>query len=303
MKIGMIGLGRMGANMARRLLRGGHQVVGFNRSRQIIDTIHTEDGMIPAYTLEELVENTEAPRVLWTMLPAGQTTEDMLDKLLPLMQKGDILVDGANSNYKDTIRRAQKVEQTGILYVDAGVSGGVWGLKEGYAIMLGGDPKVVEKLNPAIMTLAPAPDKGWGWVGPHGAGHFTKMVHNGIEYGMMEAYAEGFEILKGKQEFNLDVHQISQIWQYGSVVRSWLLDLAETVLSEDADLKDIKPWVEDSGEGKWTVQEAIEQDIPAPIITLSLFRRFESRQENSYAAKMLAALRNQFGGHAIKKAE
>jgi 6-phosphogluconate dehydrogenase len=303
MKIGMIGLGRMGANMTRRLLRGGHQVVGFNRSRQIIDIIHAEDGLIPAYTLEELVANTDAPRVLWTMLPAGQTTEDMLDKLLPLMQKGDILVDGANSNYKDTIRRAQKVEQTGILYVDAGVSGGVWGLKEGYAIMLGGDPKVVERLNPAIMTLAPAPDKGWGWVGPHGAGHFTKMVHNGIEYGMMEAYAEGFEILKGKQEFNLNLHQISQIWQYGSVVRSWLLDLAETVLSEDADLKDIKPWVEDSGEGKWTVQEAIEQDIPAPIITLSLFRRFESRQENSYAAKMLAALRNQFGGHAIKKAE
>jgi 6-phosphogluconate dehydrogenase len=303
MKIGLIGLGRMGANMARRLLRGGHQVVGFNRSTQIIDTIHTEDGMIPAYTLEELVANTEAPRVLWTMLPAGQPTEEMLDKLLPLMQKGDILVDGANSNYKDTIRRAQKVEKTGVLYVDAGVSGGVWGLKEGYAIMLGGDPKVVEKLNPAIMTLAPAADKGWGWVGPHGAGHFTKMVHNGIEYGMMEAYAEGFEILKGKQEFNLDVHQISQIWQYGSVVRSWLLDLAETVLAEDSDLKDIKPWVEDSGEGKWTVQEAIEQNIPAPIITLSLFRRFESRQGDSYANKMLAALRNQFGGHAIKKVE
>jgi 6-phosphogluconate dehydrogenase len=303
MKLGLIGLGKMGGNMARRLLRGGHTVVGYNRSSEIIKTLVKEEGLTPAFSLDELVSLTESPRIIWTMLPAGQVTETVLDELVSKMKAGDILVDGANSNYKDTIRRAEKIEKTGVHYVDAGVSGGVWGLKEGYAIMLGGDRDVVEKINPIIETLAPASDKGWGWVGPHGAGHFVKMVHNGIEYGMMEAYAEGFELLQGKKEFNLDVHQISQIWQYGSVVRSWLLDLAESALAENPKLDGIEGWVADSGEGRWTVQEALDQDVPAPIITMSLFRRFESRQTESFSAKLLAALRNQFGGHEIKKVD
>ncbi len=301
MKIGMVGLGRMGANMARRLLRGGHQVVGLNRSRPIIDEIVQEDGMIPAYDVDMLIAELPAPRVVWVMLPAGDVTEVTIENLLKALSHGDILVDGANSYYRDTIRRAEKVEASGIHYIDAGVSGGIWGLKEGYSMMVGGDAEIVKHINPILETLAPGKDSGWGRVGPHGAGHFVKMVHNGIEYGMMEAFAEGFELLQGKKEFALDVHQISKIWQQGSVVRSWLLDLAESALAEDAELKDIKGWVADSGEGRWTVQEAIDQDVPAPIITLSLFRRFESRQTESFAAKLLAALRNQFGGHEIKK--
>jgi 6-phosphogluconate dehydrogenase len=237
------------------------------------------------------------------MLPAGTVTDDMLGQLLPLMNQGDILVDGANSNYKDTIRRAEWIEAQGMHSVDAGVSGGVWGLQEGYSLMIGGDPVITDRLTPIFETLAPGAKSGWGRVGPHGAGHFVKMIHNGIEYGMMESFAEGFELLKNKTAFNLDVHQISEIWQNGSVVRSWLLDLAELALREDSELREIKGWVADSGEGRWTVQEAIDQDVPAPVITMSLFRRFESRQEESYAAKVLAALRNQFGGHEIKKAE
>jgi len=302
MKIGMVGLGRMGANMVRRLLRGGHQVVGLNRSRPIIDEIVKEEGMIPAYDTEMLLAELPVPRIVWVMLPAGDVTETTIENLVKSLSPGDILVDGANSYYRDTIRRAKKVEATGVHYIDAGVSGGVWGLQEGYSMMVGGDAEVVMQINPILETLAPGKDSGWGRVGPHGAGHFVKMVHNGIEYGMMESLAEGFELLQGKKEFALDVHQISKIWQQGSVVRSWLLDLAEAALSEDAELKDIKAWVADSGEGRWTVQEAIDQDVPAPIITLSLFRRFESRQTDSFAAKLLAALRNQFGGHEIKKA-
>jgi 6-phosphogluconate dehydrogenase len=303
MKLGLIGLGKMGGNMARRLLRGGHTVIGYNRSSEITRTLEKEDGLIPAFSLDEMVRLLESTRIIWTMLPAGQVTETILDELISKMSPGDILVDGANSNYKDTIRRAEKIEKTGVHYIDAGVSGGVWGLKEGYAIMLGGDKDIVQTINPIIETLAPASDKGWGWVGPHGAGHFVKMVHNGIEYGMMEAYAEGFELLQGKKEFDLDVHQISQIWQYGSVVRSWLLDLAESALADNPELDGIQGWVADSGEGRWTVQEALDQDVPAPVITMSLFRRFESRQNDSYSAKMLAALRNQFGGHEIKKVD
>ncbi len=303
MKLGMIGLGRMGANMARRLIRGGHQVVGFNRSHQIIIDMQTEDGLLPAFTLDELVQQLTHPRVIWMMLPAGVVTDTILDQLLPKLDAGDILVDGANSNYKDTIRRAKLIESKDIRCLDAGVSGGIWGLKEGYSLMIGGDQKITELLTPIFETLAPGKETGWGRVGPHGAGHFVKMIHNGIEYGMMEALAEGFELMKNKTEFSLDVHQISQIWQTGSVVRSWLLDLAELAFREDNDLKDIKGWVADSGEGRWTVQEAIDQDVPAPVITMSLFRRFESRQDESYAAKVLAALRNQFGGHEIKKAD
>jgi 6-phosphogluconate dehydrogenase len=235
------------------------------------------------------------------MVPAGGPTEATVQQLAKLLEKDDVIIDGGNSNYKDSIRRAEKVKQKGLNFVDVGTSGGVWGLKEGYSMMIGGDKAVVDSLSPIFQTLAPAPDQGWGYVGPHGAGHYVKMVHNGIEYGMMQAYAEGFEIMKAKSEMNLDLYQISEIWRYGSVVRSWLLDLVANALKEDANLTDIKPWVADSGEGRWTVDEAIDHAVPAPVITLSLMMRFVSRQDDSYAAKLLAALRNQFGGHAIKR--
>jgi len=302
MKLAMIGLGKMGANMVRRLIRGGHEVVGFNRSKGIVNEMVETEGMIPAASVEEAVQMLTAPRVVWVMLPSGQTTEEFLYKIADLLQPGDILIDGGNSNFNDTVRHAEVIKQKGINFLDVGTSGGIWGLSVGYAMMIGGDPAVVEKIKPIFVTLAPGEDKGWGCVGPNGSGHFVKMVHNGIEYGMMEAYAEGFDILRAKKEFSLDLHQISQIWQYGSVVRSWLLDLTEAALSVDQDLSDIEGWVADSGEGRWTVFEAINKDVPAPIITLSLLRRLESRQTEHYAAKLLAAMRNQFGGHAVKKA-
>jgi 6-phosphogluconate dehydrogenase len=259
--------------------------------------------MLSADTIEEAVQMLEPPRVVWVMLPAGQTTEDFLYRLAGLMQPGDVLIDGGNSNFNDTIRHAGVITQKGIDFLDVGTSGGIWGINEGYSLMIGGDKDIVEKFKPIFETLAPGKNKGWGRVGPHGSGHFTKMVHNGIEYGMMEAFAEGFEILRAKTEFSLDLHQVAQIWQYGSVVRSWLLDLTEAALAEDQNLTDIQGWVADSGEGRWTVFEAINQDIPAPVITLSLLRRFESRQTEHYAARLLAAMRNQFGGHAVKKAK
>jgi 6-phosphogluconate dehydrogenase len=301
MKIGFIGLGKMGANMVRRLIRGGHQIVGFNRSQDIVKELAAEEGMIPAVTIDDIVQQLTHPRVVWLMLPSGSVTEDFFLKLLEKLQAGDIIIDGGNSNFKDSMRRSEVAKSSGIGFVDAGVSGGIWGLKEGYSIMLGGEKTNVDVVVPLIKTLAPGVDQGWGHVGPSGSGHFVKMVHNGIEYGMMEAYAEGFEILKARKEYQLDLHQVSQIWQYGSVVRSWLLDLAETALAEDGELENVKGWVADSGEGRWTVMEAIDQSVPAPIITMSLFRRFESRQEESFAAKILAALRNQFGGHEIKR--
>jgi len=301
MKIGFIGLGKMGANMVQRLLRGGHEVVGYNRSPEIVNELAATEIMIPAKTIDEVIRQLVGPRVVWIMIPAGSPTEDMLQTLLGKLSAGDIIVEGGNSNYKDSMRRAELAKISGIGYVDAGVSGGIWGLKEGYAIMAGGEQPMVDHITPLLKTLAPAEDRGWGHVGPSGSGHFVKMIHNGIEYGMMEAYAEGYEILKARQEYGLDLHQISKIWQHGSVVRSWLLDLAVAALAEDSDLSNIKGWVEDSGEGRWTVMEAIDQSIPAPVITMSLFRRFESRQDESFSAKMLAALRNQFGGHAIKR--
>jgi 6-phosphogluconate dehydrogenase len=253
--------------------------------------------------LEEAVSKLNSPRIAWVMVPAGQTTDDTILKLADLLSKGDIVIDGGNSNYKDSVRHAAMLEPKGIDFMDCGTSGGIWGLTEGYSLMIGGRPEVAEKLRPIFETLAPAADKGWGHCGPHGAGHFVKMIHNGIEYGMMQAFAEGFSILKAKEEFGLDLSQISHIWQHGSVVRSWLLDLAANALDEDTQLKDIKPWVADSGEGRWTVFESIDLDVPAPIITLALQMRFASRDEENYTARMLAALRNQFGGHAIKKAE
>jgi 6-phosphogluconate dehydrogenase len=300
MELAMIGLGKMGLNMATRLARGGHRVVGYART----DTTVKEAiklGAEGAYTLEEAVSKLQVPRIVWLMIPAGQVTHDAVEQLSALLAEGDIVIDGGNSNYKDSVLHAAMLEPKGIEFVDCGTSGGIWGLTEGYSLMIGGKPEVVEKLRPIFETLAPAADKGWGHVGPHGAGHYVKMVHNGIEYGMMQAFAEGFSILKAKKEFGMDLAQISHIWQHGSVVRSWLLDLAANALDEDTQLADIKPWVADSGEGRWTVFESIDLDVPAPVITLALQMRFASRDEENYTARMLAALRNQFGGHAIKK--
>ncbi|MCC6615448.1 MAG: decarboxylating 6-phosphogluconate dehydrogenase [Anaerolineae bacterium] len=300
MQIAMMGLGRMGGNMARRLLQGGHEVIAANRSPGPVQELASE-GAIAATSAEDVVSKLSAPRVVWLMVPAGDVTEQQIETFKSLLSPGDILIDGGNSNYQDTMRRAKAMESTGIHYVDVGTSGGVWGLKEGYSMMVGGEADVVEHLRPIFETLAPAPDKGWGRTGPSGAGHFVKMVHNGIEYGMMQAYAEGFEIMKQKTELELQVDQIAEIWRYGSVVRSWLLDLTAAAFAEDTELKDIAPWVADSGEGRWTVQAAIDEDVPAPVITLALMMRFVSRQDDSYAAKVLAVMRNQFGGHAIKK--
>jgi 6-phosphogluconate dehydrogenase len=302
MELAIVGLGKMGMNMAIRLVRGGHRVVGYARTAATVDEAVTH-GIEGAYSLEEAVSKLSAPRIVWVMVPAGKATDDTIDQLSRLLGKGDIIIDGGNSNYKDSARHAAELEPKGIEFLDCGTSGGIWGLREGYSLMIGGKPEVVEKMRPIFETLAPAPDKGWGWMGPHGAGHFVKMVHNGIEYGMMQAFAEGFSIMKAKEEFNLDLAKISHVWQHGSVVRSWLLDLAANALDEDTQLKDIKPWVADSGEGRWTVFESIDLDVPAPVITLALQMRFVSRDEENYAARMLATLRNQFGGHAVKKAE
>jgi 6-phosphogluconate dehydrogenase len=302
MEIGMIGLGRMGGNMVRRLLRGGHRVVVFNRTVEPIRAAEA-DGAIGAASLDDLVDRLSAPRAIWLMLPAGAPTEDTVSYLADRLAVGDILIDGGNSNYKDTQRRAMMLADKGIYYLDVGTSGGIWGITEGYSMMVGGREEAVAQIRPALETLAPAPDLGWGHVGPSGAGHFTKMIHNGIEYGMMQAYAEGFEILRAKSDLELDVHQIAEIWRYGSVVRSWLLDLTAAALAEDPELSDIRGWVADSGEGRWTVFESIDLDVPAPVITLALQMRFASRQDESYAAKILAAMRNQFGGHAVVKAE
>jgi 6-phosphogluconate dehydrogenase len=302
MELAMIGLGKMGMNMATRLARGGHRVVGYARTDATVQEA-IRLGAEGAYTLEEAVSKLKAPRVVWLMIPAGKVTHDTVQQLSTLLDPGDTVIDGGNSNYKDSLLHAEMLEPKGIEFVDCGTSGGIWGLAEGYSLMIGGKPEVVEKLHPIFETLAPAPDKGWGHVGPHGAGHYVKMIHNGIEYGMMQAFAEGFSILKAKKEFAMDLAQISHIWQHGSVVRSWLLDLAANALDEDTELADIKPWVADSGEGRWTVFESIDLDVPAPVITLSLQMRFASRDEENYTARMLAALRNQFGGHAIKKSD
>jgi 6-phosphogluconate dehydrogenase len=302
MELAMIGLGKMGMNMASRLVRGGHRVIGYARTAATVEEA-IQNGAEGAHSLEEVVSKLNPPRIAWVMVPAGQVTDDTIEKLSDLLSEGDIVIDGGNSNYKDSVRHAAMLEPKGIDFVDCGTSGGIWGLTEGYSLMIGGKPEVVEKLHPIFETLAPAVDKGWGYVGPHGAGHYVKMVHNGIEYGMMQAFAEGFSILKAKKEFNMDLARISHIWQHGSVVRSWLLDLAANALDEDTELADIKPWVADSGEGRWTVFESIDLDVPAPVITLSLQMRFASRDEENYTARMLAALRNQFGGHAIKKSE
>ncbi len=300
MEIGITGLGRMGAGMAERWLRGGHRVVVHNRSRGPVDELAAK-GADPAYGLEELVGKLQTPRAIWVMLPAGDVTERMIDALISLLAPGDTIVEAGNTNFNDDIRRAERLKALGLNYIDQGTSGGVWGLENGYSLMVGGEPELVKRLEPAFITLAPT--DGYVHCGPVGSGHFVKMVHNGIEYGMMQAYAEGFEIMRAKKEFNLDLHAIASSWRYGSVVRSWLLDLTEAALREDPDLSKLKGYVEDSGEGRWTIQAAIDLDVPAPVITLSLFERFHSRQPESFAAKVLAAMRKGFGGHAVKAAE
>lgn len=300
MELAIIGLGKMGGNMAQRLLKAGHRVVGVNRSQDVTRHLAEEHGLVPAFSNREAVSALIPPRTVWVMVPSGDTTEAVVNELAGLLSPGDTIIDGGNTFYKDDIRRSAALELKGIHYLDAGTSGGVWGLAEGYSLMIGGNQEVVERLSPIFKTLAPEADKGWGRVGPVGAGHFVKMIHNGIEYGLMQAYAEGFEIMHAKQEFALDLEQITQIWRYGSVVRSWLLDLTADALVKDQNLGHIKGWVADSGEGRWTVAEAIDLDVPAPVITLSLLQRFMSRQDESYAAKLLAAMRNEFGGHSVK---
>jgi len=300
MQLGMVGLGKMGGRMTQRLLKAGHDVVVYDRNDETVADLASK-GAQGAESLEDLVEKLISPRSVWIMVPAGEPTESTIDDLAGYLIAGDAIIDGGNSNYKDTMRRAKTLVENDIHLIDAGTSGGVWGLAEGYSLMIGGEDEAVERLQPIFESLAPAADKGWGHVGPAGAGHFVKMVHNGIEYGLMQAYAEGFEIMKSKKDFNLDLHRVAEIWRYGSVVRSWLLDLTAEALEQDQELSEIKGWVADSGEGRWTVAEAIELDVPAPVITLSLLMRFISRQDDTYAAKVLAAMRNQFGGHAVKK--
>ncbi len=301
MQLGMVGLGKMGANMTTRLLQGGHSMVVYDRNPEAVRAA-TAEGAQAADSLQDLAQTLIAPRAVWIMVPAGNPTEQVIEELAGLLSPGDVIIDGGNSNYKDSVRRAARLRERDLHFVDVGTSGGIWGLKEGYSMMVGGEKEVVDRLRPIFETLAPAADRGWGHVGPNGAGHFVKMVHNGIEYGLMQAYAEGFEIMKAKEAFKLDLYQIAELWRYGSVVRSWLLDLTAAALKEDAELSGIKGWVADSGEGRWTVAEAIDLDIPAPVITSSLMMRFVSRQEESYAAKLLAAMRNQFGGHEVKGA-
>jgi 6-phosphogluconate dehydrogenase len=296
MRIGFVGLGRMGANMVRRLVRDGHEVVAFNRTPEKTREIMTE-GAEGSFSLTELVAMLPAPRAVWVMVPAGDATEAMVDELMRLLEPGDTIIDGGNTNFHDDVRRHARVAEKGLRYVDAGTSGGIWGLQVGYCLMVGGDRDAVEPLEPVFRTLAP-PD-GYAHVGGPGAGHYVKMVHNGIEYGLMQAYAEGFEIMHAS-DYDLDLRQISGIWRYGSVVRSWLLDLLYDALDKNPEFEGIKGWVADSGEGRWTVQEAIDRDVPAPVITLSLQARFRSRQDESYGGKVLAALRNEFGGHAVR---
>ena len=296
MQLAMIGLGRMGANMTTRLIRGGHQVVAYDRDAAAVQR-SVGDGAAGATSLADLAAKLGTPRTVWIMVPSGDPTDSTITDLLGILQPGDVIIDGGNSKWTDSKQRYLRCKDKGVSFVDAGTSGGVWGLANGYCLMVGGDDAAVKRVESIFVTLAP-PD-GYAHVGPSGAGHFSKMVHNGIEYGMLAAYGEGFEILE-KSEYDYDLHQLASIWRYGSVVRSWLLELLELALKEDPELAKVKGWVADSGEGRWTVQAAIDEDVPAPVITLSLLSRFVSRQDESFSAKIIAALRNQFGGHAIK---
>ena len=301
MQVGMVGLGKMGSFMTARLLAGGHDVHAYDLSAEAIASAEAR-GARGADSLEDLIGRLTKPRAVWVMVPAGKATEETLSQMAELVETDDVVIDGGNSNYKDSARRAATFSRRGVHFLDVGTSGGVWGLKEGYSLMIGGDPDAAERLRPVFETLAPARDRGWARVGPSGAGHFVKMVHNGIEYGMMQAIAEGFSIMKHKTAFELDLAEVAEVWRHGSVVRSWLLDLAARALKRSPGLPEIAPFVSDSGEGRWTVAEAIDLDVPAPVITLALLQRLRSRDEESFADRLLAALRNEFGGHAVQRA-
>jgi len=301
MEFGIYGLGRMGGNMARRLAKQGTRIALFNRRREVTEKLAAETGHVAVSSLEEFVAALDAPRIVWLMLPAGEVTESALKALAPNLQPGDLVVDGSNGFYKDAMRRAAWLGEHGIDFVDAGVSGGIWGLAEGYCIMFGGTEKAAVRLKPYLAKLSPTPDTGWLYTGPTGSGHFVKMVHNGIEYGMMQAFAEGFALMENKSEFALNIGAIAELWRHGSVVRSWLLDLLAEFLAVDAKLAEVAPVVEDSGEGRWTAIEAIEQGVPAPVISSALTMRFTSQGKNDYQAKILAKLRQAFGGHALRE--
>ena len=300
MQLGMIGLGKMGGNMARRLRRADVDVIGFNRDTKSTEELASECGLVAADSPEALVEQLDSPKLVWLMLPAGEITESYVQLMHELLQPGDVLIDGANSFYKDSMRRGELLRESGIHFVDAGVSGGIWGLDNGYALMVGASDEAFPAIKPLIEILAPAIDRGWVHTGPVGSGHFVKMIHNGIEYGMMQAYAEGFALLKGRKDFGIDLAEVAESWRHGSVVRSWLLDLSADVLASDQDLDDVQAFVADSGEGRWTALEGIEQGVPTPVMSLALMARFASQGSQDYSAKLLAMMRNQFGGHDIR---
>jgi 6-phosphogluconate dehydrogenase len=299
MQLGLVGLGRMGANMATRLLDAKLEMIVYDVAADAATPL-VQRGAVAAASLQELVQQLRPPRHVWVMVPAGEPTEQTVEAVAALLHEDDTIIDGGNSLYKDSMRRAAQVATRGIHYVDVGTSGGIWGLREGYSMMVGGDAHAVERLRPVLSALAPAPDRGWARVGPSGAGHFVKMIHNGIEYGLMQAYAEGFAVMRAKEELQLDLAGIAELWRHGSVVRSWLLDLTADVLQKDSSLSDIAPFVADSGEGRWTVAEAIDLDVPAPVMTLALIQRLRSRDSDSYADRLLAAMRREFGGHAVQ---
>ncbi len=302
MRMALIGLGKMGANMARRMMDNGVEVVGYNRATEIIDELAAE-GMLPADSMLHAVQQLPSPRIVWLMIPSGAPTANALQELAPMLEAGDIVIDGGNSNYHDSQQHGAMLARHDIGFIDAGTSGGVWGLKNGYCLMVGGESEVVAQIEPILKALAPAADRGWAHVGPVGAGHFTKMIHNGIEYGMMQAFAEGFALLRGKEEFDLDMAQISELWRHSSVVRSWLLDLMADFLSEDQELADIEPFVADSGEGRWTVVESVDQGVAAPVLALALQMRFSSQDQQGYGNRLLSMMRNAFGGHLVKEKE
>ena len=301
MRLGMIGLGKMGGNMATRLRRGGIEVVGYDRSRDVLQKLARDEGVVAADSVADLVAKLSAPRIVWIMLPSGPVTESQIDELAQILSKGDVVIDGGNSNYHDSMRRGERLAAQGIGFMDAGTSGGIWGLENGYCLMVGAEPKVASLVEPILKVLAPSPEKGWAHVGPVGSGHYVKMVHNGIEYGMMQALAEGLALMGSKQEFSLDLAQISELWRHASVVRSWLLDLTAEALKTDRKLENVAPYVADSGEGRWTAIEAIEQGVAAPVLSLALQMRFASQDEDGYGFKLLSLMRNAFGGHAVKE--
>ena len=300
MRLAMIGLGKMGANMAERLIQGGHEVVGYNREPDVIAELAAK-GMIAAESMEHAVQQLQSRRVVWLMIPSGAPTDEAIHELIPMLDKGDIVIDGGNSNYHDSQRHGEQLAENGIGFVDSGTSGGIWGLKNGYCLMVGGEKEVVDYVVPILKSLAPAEDRGWAHVGPIGSGHFTKMIHNGIEYGMMQAFAEGFALLQGKEEFDLDMAQISELWRHSSVVRSWLLDLMADFLDKDQTLDNVEPIVADSGEGRWTVVESVDQGVAAPVLSLALQMRFASQDQEGYSNRLLSMMRNAFGGHFVQE--